>query len=196
MAPSCIQLLLGKKFYIKQNKDVGFGFNLFFVFILLPLTFILLLVWSISGKVIFGKITLILWLGLIGLVVLSGAVRAPSTKDTLNKSDFYSHYIIDRKRYPGMQADWQYESFRFQINSDNTIDFYVMNKGTILETFKGRFATTKPYSSETPIVNMEQPTHHILSTSPTVYRISGGFYLVLNLQSLVMYSSKKASGSR
>ena len=53
---------------------MGFGFNLFFIFILLPLTGILLIAWLLSKKVFYGKALGLIWLGFIGLVLLSGIV--------------------------------------------------------------------------------------------------------------------------
>jgi len=98
----------------------------------------------------------------------------------LDKDDFYGQYVIDRDHCPGKQADWQYKSFKFQIRPDNSIVFDIMEEGVIKKIFRGNFSTLRPYSSEVPVMNMEWPTHHILTTNPTVYRRNGGFYLVFN----------------
>ncbi|MFD1468588.1 hypothetical protein ACFQ48_10165 [Hymenobacter caeli] len=92
---------------------MGFGFNLFFIFILLPLTVLLVLVWAGSGKIIFGKILLGIWAGIISLVLFVGMVNFLGPKPYLDKDDFYGQYVIDRNQYPGKQADWQYKSFKF-----------------------------------------------------------------------------------
>ena len=38
--------------------------------------------------------------------------------------------------------------------------------------------TTTPYSSARLIIEMEQPTHHIMTSNPTTYRSAWDFYLV------------------
>ncbi|WP_198342274.1 hypothetical protein [Pedobacter psychrophilus] len=103
-----------------------------------------------------------------------------TSKTELNKNDYYGHYIINRDFFPGRQANWQYETYRFEIKKNDSIYFYVTNKEKILKTYRGTIQTTDPsqYSSERLIINMEQPIHHILKTDPTTYRSSWNFYLV------------------
>jgi hypothetical protein len=159
---------------------MGFGFNLFFVFILVPLTGILLVTWLLTRKKIFGKALGLIWFGIFGLVLLSGIVHWLTAKTVLQKKDYYGEYVINRDYFPGRQADWQYESFRFEIKKSDSIYFYVTEKEKILKTYRGTIRTTGPsqYSSERLIINMEQPTHHIVTSSPTTYRSAWRFYLV------------------
>ncbi len=159
---------------------MGFGFNLFFVFILVPLIGILLVVWLITRKKIFGKSVGMTWLGILGLILLSGTVQWLSAKTELKKNDYYGQYIVDRDFFPGRHADWQYNNFRFEIKNDDNIYFYETNRGKILKTFKGKISTTRPYSSERLIISMEQPSHHILTSNPTIYRNAWSFYLVFH----------------
>ena len=67
---------------------MGFGFNLGVIFIILPLTVILLSIWVFSGKKIFGKTLVFIWLGLIGLVVLSLTIQTLIAKKELKKKDY------------------------------------------------------------------------------------------------------------
>ncbi|MCF8254983.1 MAG: hypothetical protein K9H61_09660 [Bacteroidia bacterium] len=53
----------------KQSKKMGFGFSLFFVFILVPLTVIIMATWLQTRKKIFGKTLIIILLGISGLGV-------------------------------------------------------------------------------------------------------------------------------
>lgn len=94
---------------------MGFGFNLFFAFILVPLTGILLLTWLLTRKKIFGIILGVIWLIILGLAVFSGAVQTLTAKKELKKKDYYWKYIFNRDYFPGKQADWQYDNFRFEI---------------------------------------------------------------------------------
>lgn len=159
---------------------MGFGANLFLIFIFLPLSGLLLLIWLLSKKLIFGKILGLMWLGAIGLLVFSVIAQKLKSPVILEKQDYYSEYIIKREYYPGKQADWQYENFRFEIKDNDSIYFYVTDKQNVSKTYRGNITTTKTYISERLIINMEQPTHHILSTNPTVYRNTKSFYLVFN----------------
>jgi hypothetical protein len=159
---------------------MGFGFNLFFILILLPLTGILLLVWLITRKKIFGKTLGIIWLSIIGLAVLASLGKTLTSTKELEKKDYYGHYIINRDFFPGKQADWQYDKFRFEIKENDSIYFYVKEKEKILNVYRGYITTTNPndYISERLIIDMVQPTHHIMTSNPITYRSTRDFYLV------------------
>ena len=157
---------------------MGFGFNLFFIFILVPLTGILLIAWLLSRKLWIGKILGIIWLGIFGLALLSGIVRWLTSKTELEKNDYYGEYVINRDYFKGKEADWQYNHFRFEITDKDSIFFYVTDKEKVLKTYRGTIKTTIPYSSARLIIEMQQPTHHILTSNPTTYRSAWGFYLV------------------
>lgn len=159
---------------------MGFGFNLFFVFVLVPLTGILLVIWLLTGKKIFGKTLGLIWLGIFGLALLSGIIQWLTAITELKKRDYYGQYIINRDYFPGKQADWQYNNFRFEIKENDSIFFYLTDKEKVLKTYRGTITTTKPYSSERLILNMEQPKHHILTSNPTTYRSAWSFYLVFD----------------
>ncbi len=157
---------------------MGFGFNLFFVFILLPLTGILLLAWLLKKKKIFGKTLGLIWIIISGLILLSGIAQWLTADTLLEKKDYYGEYIVNRDYFPGRQTDWQYDNFRFEIKNNDSIYFYVTNKEEILKTYRGTITTTKSYRSQRLIINMEQPVHHIMRTNPTTFRSAWSFYLV------------------
>jgi hypothetical protein len=157
---------------------MGFGFNLFFIFILVPLTGILLIAWLLSRKLWIGKILGFIWLGIFGLALLSGIVQWLTSKTELDKDDYYGEYVINRDYFKGEQTDWQYNHFRFEITNEDSIFFYVTDKEKILKTYRGKIKTTTPYSSARLIIDMDQPTHHIMTSNPTTYRSAWDFYLV------------------
>jgi len=103
---------------------MGFGFNLFFVLILVPLTGVLLVSWLVFQKPIIGKALGVIWSGVIGLVVLSLSLQWIVSKTKLDKDDYYGNYIVKRDFFRGEQADWQYNHFRFEIKEDDSIIFY------------------------------------------------------------------------
>ena len=151
---------------------------LFWLFILAPLTVILLLAWTVTKNKIYGKIVGYFYLSLFGLFILGTIIRLLIDKKELDKNDYYGEYIVNRDYFPGRQSDWQYNNFRFEIKKNDSIYFYVTDKEKILKTFRGTITTTKPYSSERLIINMEKPTHHIMTSNPTTYRSAWSFYLV------------------
>lgn len=120
---------------------------------------------------------------MLGLIILSGTIQTLTDKKELDKKDYYGQYIVNRNYFPGKQSDWQYNNFRFEIKRNDSIYFYVTNKDRILKTFRGAISTVKPYNSQILVINMEQPTNHIMESNPTIYRSTWDFYLVF-------YSSK------
>ncbi len=157
---------------------MGFGFNLLLIFIILPATALLLLVWLISQRRAFGKIIGAIWIGIFGLMLLSGLAQWLTSKKELKKEDYYGKYVVNRDYFKGKQTDWQYEHFRFEITATDSIYFYVTEKEKIVKTYRGTIATAAPYGSQRLRINMAEPIHHILSSNPTTYRSVWSFYLV------------------
>lgn len=159
---------------------MGFGFNLLAAFVLAPLLAVLLLAWALTRKKIYGLIFGLIIGGVMGLVLLTSAMKWMTSKKELEKDDYYGEYIIDRSCFPGKQADWQYNNFRFEIKSNDSIYFYKTDQQKILYTYRGKIATTTQYRSKRLIVIMDEPTHHIFSENPTTYRSRRSFYLVFH----------------
>ena len=156
------------------------GLKILFLLIISPfIIWILVIGINNKGKII-GKLILLGFAVGFVFIVVSIIISLLSRKKVLDKSDFYGEYTIDRNYFEGKQADWQYDHFRFEITKDDSIFFYVTEKEKILKTYKGTITTLKPYSSERLVINMEQPSHHILTTNPTIYRKSWDFYMVFN----------------
>ncbi|MBF9221979.1 hypothetical protein [Hymenobacter ruricola] len=147
---------------------------------LIPLTLILLVIWALTQKAIFGKALGIIWLSIIALGAFSMVARPLSEKKVLTQEDYYGEYVIDRRYFPGKQADWQYNNFHFTINPDNSIHFYSTPKDGPTTVYKGYISSSAPYGSARLIIHMPAPTHHILTTDPTVYRDVWSFFLVFN----------------
>ncbi|WP_242529653.1 hypothetical protein [Psychroflexus sp. ALD_RP9] len=101
-----------------------------------------------------------------------------TSKTELDKEDYYGEYVINRDYFKGEQTDWQYNHFRFEITDEDSIFFYVTDKEKILKTYRGTIKTTTPYSSARLIIEMDQPTHHIMTSNPTTYRSAWDFYIV------------------
>ncbi|MFK7903534.1 MAG: hypothetical protein AB8B69_00340 [Chitinophagales bacterium] len=157
---------------------MGFGFNLFFVFILLPLTGVFLIVWAISKKNFFGDALKVIWGGIFGLIILASILQYFTTKMEVRKKDIYGEYIIDRSKFAGHQADWQYENFRFEITDEDEFIFYQINEEKIVkvDTFKAEFIERNV--SDRIRVKQRSGMHHIIEEEPTLYRNIWSFYYV------------------
>ncbi|WGQ07656.1 hypothetical protein QG516_13875 [Pedobacter gandavensis] len=147
---------------------------------MIPTTIILLLAWLSTRKRIYGKAVGFIWLGMVGLIIVSVTIKAFVSKKTLKKHDFYGQYIVDRNYFRGTQADWQYDNFRFEIQENDSVYLYVTNGDRMMKTFIGTITTSKQYGSERLVVNMKQPGHHIFQSNPTIYRNPWSFYMVFN----------------
>jgi hypothetical protein len=163
---------------------MGFGFNLLFIFILLPLTALLtvlfLLAWLLTKQKLYGKILGIIWGLIFGGIMLGGIIKWLTSKTKLEQENYYGHYIVNRDYFPGKQSDWQYDNFRFEIKENDSIYFHHTDKEKILQTYAGTITTTNQsqHNSARLIVNMGQPTHHIMTSNPTTYRSAWSFCLV------------------
>ena len=154
---------------------------LLFIFVFFVLLIgVLLFAWWETKNNNYGKIVAYTLLCLFVLFLLGNIIRFLTAKKELEKNDYYGEYIINREYFPGIQADWQYNNFRFEIKHNDSIYFYLTDKEKILKTYRGTIKTTDPsqYISERLILNMEQPTLHIITSNPTTYRSAWSFYLV------------------
>jgi hypothetical protein len=156
---------------------VGFGFNFFFIFVLVPATALLLVIWAISRKRIFGIALGCIWMFIFALAFLSGILRGRSKNKNLDINDYHGNYIINRNYFAGKQADWQYNHFRFEIKDNDSIYFYVTDGSKILKTYKGKVSTTNNYISARLILHMDSNTHHIMLQNPTTIRSAWSFTL-------------------
>lgn len=154
--------------------------TLFFLFVIIVLSIVFLGSWIVTKNANYLKILKFLWLSILSFISAVVLIVFLTSKKELEKSDYHGEYIVNRDYFPGKQANWQYNSFRFVIKENDSIYFFVTDKKQILKTYKGTITTTKPYASERLVLNMEQPTHHILNSNPTTYRNAWDFYLVFN----------------
>lgn len=151
-----------------------------FIFLLLISPFIFLTV-RYGAKNRFnkkGKIILSLFFLVIFLIITSIILNQVNKKIRLKKTDYYGEYIINRDFFKGKQANWQYNSFRFEIKQNDSIYFYVTEKEKILKTLKGKISSSSPNGSSRIQIHMIDSNHHILKSHPTTYRSTWSFYLV------------------
>jgi len=105
----------------------------------------------------------------------------------LTQQDIYGTYVIDKDRFPGKQADWQYENFRFKITDHNELIFesLIYDNKWKADTVKVSYSSgyydedKKEYCNQKLRVHSDSTSHHIIRDNPTLYRQNfSGFYYV------------------
>ena len=112
---------------------MGFGFNLFgFPFLILS-TAGLLVYFFISRKKAALFFLGAIWLFSIFIfivVIISGNFSSPIR---LTKEKIIGEYRIETKLFPGKNASWQYDHFRFIITKEDSILFFAKKPGSLIE---------------------------------------------------------------
>lgn len=157
---------------------MGFGFGLFFVFGIVPLSGIILIFWLISGDNAYGKMLQFAWSGLFGLMLLSSIIRFFSTKKEVRRSDIYGEYVIDRSKFPGKQANWQYANFRFKITKNDELIFDQMDGRKIIKSDTAQVIFVEHYVSDRIRILKDPNMCHVIDKTPTLYRNIWSFYYV------------------
>lgn len=155
------------------------GVSLLFVFVVLPLTILLLLV-GIYRKS--RKITLIGCLPFFLFCCLLGWVYVDNYMHRLHKREVYGTYVVDRSQFPGRQSNWQYHHFRMEIGRDDTLRLYLTEQDKIIRTYKRpiRFVPMRVQALWQFDDSDALPTHHLIAETPTLYRKGWKFYYVFN----------------
>ena len=159
---------------------MGFGFNLLFIFVLAPVTLVFLVIWLISRKIIFGKTLGLIWLIVFGMIFLLETFHFFTAKKELTREDIYGSYIIDRTKYPGRQADWQYDHYRFEITKDNKFIFHQTEGSRINKSCNGTVKFLEAYIEPRIEIKVDSTGYHIINDKPTLYRTTWSFYYVFH----------------
>lgn len=151
-----------------------------FGFPLLILATVGLLVYFFVEK---KKSTLIILAGVWGLTII--VINVISIADhyqrpiRLTKHDIVGEYRIDTKFFPGTNAKWQYEHYKFYITDKDSILFMVLKeKGMPGALYKHKIK----YSDGPPDLwsIIADSTHHVIRNKPTLYRGHDKFYYVFH----------------
>ena len=159
---------------------MGFGFNLFFVFILVPFTLIFTVIVLVLGRRKLLKPLAYFWIAVVGLIILSISFRLLRQKKKLTRNDIYGEYIIDRSKFGKNQANWQYNHFRFEITKQNELVFIETEKDTILKMSKVDISFLDTYRQPRINLHVDSARHHLIQENPTLYRTVWSFYYVFH----------------
>ncbi len=101
-----------------------------------------------------------------------------TTKMKVTKDKIYGEYVIDRNQFPGEQADWQYDNFKFKITKDNILHFSYKVSNDEYKTDLVSVKFLEHYYSDRLVIGKDSTRHHILVDNPTLYRGVWNFYYV------------------
>jgi hypothetical protein len=170
---------------------MGKGFIILLFLLMLPTTIVLLLAWLVTYLKWKKHTPFFILLTFWGLFIFGTGLLwliEPYLKPMiLTQKDIIGNYVIDKDKFPGKQADWQYENFKFTITENQELIFKsrIYNRVWKSDTVKisyssGYFDLEKEeYCNKKIRIHSDSTNHHIISDNPTLYRQSfGRFYYV------------------
>lgn len=154
-------------------------FSLAFLFIFFLFVSIFLFIFKLIFKnKIFNTLNKLWWLLFFSLPIIFYIISFFTSKKEIEINDIYGNYIIDREKYAGEQADWQYNHYRFKITEKNKIFFYITDKENITTTIEGTVSYSEGGHSPHLKIEINEPVYHVLKENPTLYREIWSFYYV------------------
>lgn len=178
---------------------MGFGFNLFLIFVLLPLlalAVILALIFPKSVAAYKESLLSCLTVGVSGIVLLvlfSAIFNYLAKPMKLDADDYYGEYVIDKSIFPGKNSEWQYNHFRLEIKYNGDVLLHTLGGNKKMKVYKGNFYIDDNKPSATIRFEMSKPTSHVMIYQPKVYRSAWGFTLVMKSTKYHhMYFKKKS----
>ncbi len=161
---------------------MGKGIIILFYIVMLPLTVFFLLAWIVTYIKWKKHTALFILIGIWGLVILGTGllwISEPLLRPmVLTQQDIYGTYVIDKDKFPGKQAEWQYDNFRFKITPENKMIFesrvskdYWKSETVDVSYSSGYFDLDKEqYCNRKIRIHSDSTNHHIIRDNPTLYR--------------------------
>lgn len=150
----------------------------FIVFITLPIIVLLVLTRIFVKDKISGKLLWIMVFGIIGSILILSFTRLLTSKKALTRNNIYGIYVVDRTKFAGKQADWQYNHYRFEITKQNNFLFHLTNGDRIIKTYEGKVTFLPYYKIPRIVLQADSLSYHIITEDPTLYRTAWSFYYV------------------
>lgn len=152
---------------------------LFNFLVLAIISFVLIAVYADTKSETPLKILLGMWIAAFAFLVLGLSLEYYNRPTPLQKSDVIGTYQIDRKFYPGPNAEWQYAHFAFSILPSDSIIFVEANEnGTSQKIYQHQLQWVQGIKATWRVI--ADSTSHVLENPPTLYRHRHHFYYVLN----------------
>ena len=164
---------------------MGKGILIYLTF-LIPMTIIFIIIWAIFRKKIIIKSIGVIWGIFTILILLAFVVEKKMQPIVISNSDICGEYIIDRTKFEGKQAEWQYENFRYKITESEELIFESKIYGNKWKSEKVKVSYSSGYYDENKKeycnrkirIHSDSTTHHIIKDNPTLFRKSFNFYYV------------------
>jgi hypothetical protein len=155
---------------------MGLGFNLFGFPILLLSSVGLIIYFFVTKRVIALKILGMLWGSAILIFAISSVIGNRRMPIRLTKEDIVGEYRIDTTFFPGANARWQYDHYKFFITGNDSIHFIVMKEKEIpIQVYRHRIT----YTAGPPALwSIVADTSDHLINQPILYRGHNKFYYV------------------
>lgn len=153
----------------------------------LVILFLLLLMASAVGTLIYylapGKSQEKSWwksifFTLVGMIAILGIVSLCTTPMNVQAKDIYGSYVIDRSIFPGPDALWQYEKYSFKINKKNELVFRENRSDGQTVQCRIKVEILTQYVNDRLKLSDAYTCHHVVSSSPTMYRSPWSFTYV------------------
>jgi len=170
---------------------MGKGIAIIFYIIMLPISGVLLFTWILTYLKWKNHYALFILLAIWVLFILGTGllwfIEPYFRPMILTQKDIIGNYVIDKDKFPGKQADWQYENFRFTITDNDELIFEsrIYENNWKVDTIKVSYSSgyydidKKEYCNRKLRVHSDSTSHHIIRDNPTLYRQSfKGFYYV------------------
>ena len=150
----------------------------FLIIIFLVITLMLLVLKWTTKYNGFNKIIYGLWIFFISLPIIGLVTNFLQSKTEIDREEIYGNYTIDREICSGKNADWQYNKYRFKIDENNKMYFYITNKEKIIKTIESEVSINVHNSACFFELKELNEDFHILKTNPTLYRKPWSYYYV------------------
>lgn len=178
---------------------MGFGANLLFIFVVLPLLLLGVVLALIFPKSfakhkssVFSCLT-VGALGIVLLILISTIANYLAKPMHLDSDDYYGEYVIDKSIFPGKNSEWQYKHFRLEIKYNGDVLLHTLGGDKKIKVYKGKVQIDGSKPSATIRFDMNKPTSHVMRYQPKVYRSAWGFTLVMKSTKYHhMYFKKKS----
>lgn len=156
---------------------MGFGFALIGFPLVVMASFALFFYSLETGKKTGLIILGVLWGSLILIFILGRIADYYRTPIHLTRQDIIGEYRIDTSFYPGKNAKWQYDHYKFIITNKDSMLFIVMKEK---ELPKRIYHHKLSFSDGPPALwsVIADSTHHVIRNRPILYRSHKRFYYV------------------
>ena len=117
-----------------------------------------------------SAITFAGFLALPFVVMFFGSLSSPTEP---SRSDIIGHYVIDRSKCPGANADWQHQTYSLDITEGQVIVHDSRTKTVWKSWITWQYGSKYRWS-----FTDDSKRHHLIAEGPAIYRQPFGYHYV------------------